>query len=89
MIKTYIKKPIPIEAIQWTGDNEAEILKFSRSARFVYHETCEDTVTELYIHTLEGDMYAKVGDYIIKGVAGETYPCAQLIFERTYEEVPE
>ena len=39
------------------------------------------------IHTLEGDVKANRGDYIIKGVKGEFYPCRQDIFEQTYEEV--
>ena len=39
------------------------------------------------IHTLEGDMKAKQGDYIIKGVKGEFYPCRKDIFEQTYEEI--
>lgn len=42
---------------------------------------------ELYIKTLEGDHHASVGDYIIRGVAGEFYPCKPDIFARTYEAV--
>lgn len=42
---------------------------------------------ELYIKTLEGNHHVSVGDYIIKGVAGELYPCKPDIFERTYEAV--
>lgn len=42
---------------------------------------------DLYVKTLEGDMYAKVGDYIIKGVNGELFPCKPDIFEKTYEKV--
>lgn len=45
------------------------------------------TDKEIIIHTLEGDMKADVGDYIIKGVNGEFYPCKPDIFEKTYEEV--
>ena len=47
------------------------------------------TDKELIIHTLEGDMKANVGDYIITGVNGEQYPCKPDIFEKTYEEVEE
>lgn len=43
----------------------------------------------MYIETLEGTMKASVGDYIIKGVNGEFYPCKPDIFEKTYEEVAE
>ena len=45
------------------------------------------TDKELVIHTLEGDMKANVGDYIITGVNGEQYPCKLDIFEKTYEPV--
>jgi hypothetical protein len=41
----------------------------------------------MIIHTLEGDMVASIGDYVITGVAGEQYPCKPDIFEQTYEEV--
>jgi len=45
------------------------------------------TDKEVIIHTLEGDMKANVGDYIITGVKGEKYPCKPDIFEQTYEPV--
>ena len=90
MIKRYVKRPIAIEAIQWDGTNTSELMKFSRDVRFIYHEDNTKTVLpQLYIQTLEGDLYAKIGDYIIKGVKGEIYPCNRLIFEETYEEVKE
>ena len=44
---------------------------------------------EITIHTLEGDLMASVGDYIITGVNGEKYPCKPDIFKKTYEEVKE
>ena len=47
------------------------------------------TETEVVVHTLEGDLTAQPGDYIITGVAGEQYPCKAEIFEATYEEVEE
>lgn len=80
MPKKYRNKPVVIEAVQWTGDNEREIYDFgvsysvARSGRLV-------------IDTLEGEMLASVGDYIIKGVQGEFYPCKPDIFEATYEAV--
>lgn len=89
-MKKYVKKPIPIEAVQWDGTNTSELMRFSRDIRFIYHEGEDKKVsTEMYVHTLEGDLYAKVGDYIIKGIRGEVYPCAREIFEETYEEVPD
>lgn len=47
------------------------------------------TDKEVIIHTLEGDMTASIGDYIITGVNGENYPCKPDIFEKTYDEITE
>ena len=88
MEKSYIKRPIPIKAIQWTGENTKEIMKFCKDARIIYHEAVEENITaDLYIHTLEGDMHANIGDFIIRGVRGEFYPCDGNIFLETYQEV--
>ena len=91
MIKKYVKKPIPIEAVEWNGLNTNEILDFSKDAFFEYYTGAYDAgagpvVATLYIKTLEGNMKARVGDYIIKGVRGEFYPCEKTIFEETYDE---
>lgn len=82
MIKKYRKKPVVIEAIQWIGNNLSEIDNF-------IGRTVDNKETTLVIHTLEGDMEASIGDYIIKGVKGEFYPCKPDIFDKTYEEVTE
>ena len=82
MIKKYRKKPIAIDAVQWTGDNLAELRKLEG---FNAVHTCFSG--KLNINTYEGVMNASVGDYIIKGVQGEFYPCKPDIFEQTYEEV--
>ena len=81
------KKPIVIDAIQWTGDNVAEILDFvgHSDIRITKHTKNEVEVCELYINTLEGTMHASEEDWIIKGVHGELYPCKPDIFEETYE----
>ncbi len=76
------KKPIVIEAIQFDGspDTAHEIYKLStRDISYIGDH--------LTIRTLEGPMTASVGDWIIKGVAGEVYPCKPDIFEATYEPV--
>lgn len=49
----------------------------------------EQTDKEIIIHTLEGDMKANIGDYIITGVNGEKYPCKPDIFQKTYEKIKE
>lgn len=79
----YRKKPVEIEAIQWTGNNETEIAEFTRNGnRYIEFE---DDICR--IETLEGIMTASKGDFIIKGVKGEFYPCKPDIFEQTYEKV--
>lgn len=82
MIATYIKKPVKIDACQWTGDNVEEIKGFVNPIA----EYLEDE-NVIIIHTLEGDMKAEVNDYIIKGVKGEFYPCKPDIFKETYNIV--
>lgn len=79
----YIKKPVTVEAVQWTGRNMLELIHFTASQ-------CNFTNAgnvSIIIPTLEGDMGAKDGDYIIRGVEGEFYPCRKEIFEKTYEKV--
>ena len=73
------KKPVTIEAIQWTGTNLDEIDKFMSGVHWSVPE--HDPV----IPTLEGDMKVSLNDWIIKGVKGEFYPCKPDIFEATYE----
>lgn len=77
----YRKKPVIIEAIQWLGENEKEIFDFVEDK---YHMNSDG---RLVIETLEGEHIANVGDYIIKGIKGEFYPCKPDIFHQTYEEV--
>ena len=91
MIKKYRKKPVVIEAVQWTGSNMREIAEFAGEAAHITtnYKLPAQVRHKLEIATLEGDHRANIGDYIIKGVAGEFYPCKPEIFEQTYEEVGE
>lgn len=84
MIKRYRKKPVEIEAVQWTGDNLPIIVAFMQKV-----PQCDLTMgnEKVFINTLEGTMTASIGDYIIKGVKGEFYPCKPDIFEQIYYEV--
>lgn len=84
-MKKYRKKPVVIEAIQWNGINLEE-LKWFMKEKFKGTSVSETTF-ELQIPTLEGTMSASLGDYIIRGVKGEFYPCKPDIFEATYEPV--
>ena len=79
----YRKKPVEVEAVRWDGTNETEIVLFMGSMFRKNPINCY----ELQIQTLEGLMTARVGDYIIKGIKGEFYPCKPDIFEATYELV--
>lgn len=76
----YRKKPVVIEAVKYNGDNKVEIQEFVDK-----YLNYKPNTNNLLIETLEGVMEAKVGDYIIKGVRGEFYPCKPDIFEKTYE----
>lgn len=86
----FVKKPIMIEATRWTGHNLEAIKKWSGNPEcFVYGPGPGASDDLLMINTLEGHMSAQVGDWIIKGVKGELYPCKPDIFDATYEEVIE
>lgn len=74
------KKPVVIEAVQWDSTNVDEISSFASGNASLHADTIK-------IYALEGTMVANVGDWIIKGVNGEFYPCNPDIFEKTYEPV--
>lgn len=82
----YRKKPVVIEAVQIRPDNDDELLAFLCDHNVPFEIIADHTLT---ISTLEGDMVASPGDWIIKGVAGEFYPCKPDIFEATYEHLEE
>ena len=88
----YRKKPIIVEAFQWTGGPERmdapEWLADRIKAGKVFFEGDRDTGVKMRIETLEGTMRAELGDYIIRGIKGEIYPCKPDVFEATYEPVP-
>ena len=88
---TYRKKPILVEAWQWLGNDDlteapAWILDaLNRRILWFSHDSLNTLV--LIIPTLEGIMIVRPSDWIIRGVAGELYPCKPEIFEQTYEAV--
>lgn len=89
----YRKKPVEIEAIQLRQDTIVEIVDWLDGGGADYSVMAllpnEDEVHYLMIGTPEGAMRANLDDWIIRGVAGEFYPCKPDIFEATYEEVTE
>jgi hypothetical protein len=91
----YIKKPVTVEAIEWTGSNHREmnnflggdptgVLRTYGTNFYIQHSKVEGG---LVIKTLEGEHVAGIGDFIIKGVQGEFYPCKPHIFWLTYDKV--
>lgn len=80
--RKFKKKPIEIEALQFTGNNHTEIHDFT-GGMMIY----KGSNAPLFIKTLEGAMRASPGDWIIKGIQGEFYPCKADIFDETYEMV--
>jgi len=82
----YRKRPVIIEAFQWTGGPDQEedpewIIDAINAGQIWFKDH------HMYIHTLEGDHQANIGDFIIQGIQGEIYPCKPDIFESTYEKV--
>ena len=95
MIQKYVKKPVKIEALQFTGGNDVELMNWIRdNGGQISMKLASDTAYQAgagrpiftpIIHTLEGDMEVGRGDFVIKGVKGEFYPCKPDIFAETYD----
>lgn len=91
----YRKKPVEIEAVQWSGNANkkaidefvGKVLNTELESETAYLAGNGAPLFSLLIPTLEGEMKAMPNDYIIKGVKGEFYPCKPDIFEMTYEKV--
>ena len=82
------KRPVEIEAIQWTGSNVAEVIEFLKpGGSFEFSAGFGNGQGPMYINTLEGRMETTPGSWIIRGIAGEYYSCKPDIFEKTYEAV--
>jgi hypothetical protein len=80
----YRKKPVVIEAVQWNGANHLITETFMKGSGATI-DYSQSKLGVIQIPTLEGVMTAQAGDWIIKGVQGEFYPCKPDIFEQTYE----
>jgi len=86
----YRKKPVIVDAFRWTGDRDQIedpewIVEAIKSGKVRFSEDGES----LLVDTHEGILMANQGDYIIRGIQGEIYPCKPDIFEATYEQVEE
>ena len=80
------KKPVEVEAYKLTQDNAGMLADWCKG---LLVKRADNFEASIQIMTLEGVMTARQGDYIIKGVAGEYYPCAPAIFEKTYDIIEE
>ena len=93
----YVKKPIVIDALQWDGSEHRPMFNFLEGDNanmsnmfaigknfYIDHSKVEGG---LVIKTLEGEHLASIGDYIIKGIKGEYYPCKPDVFDLTYDKV--
>lgn len=82
----YRKKPVVIEAWQFTDENKDQLLHNLQSFQMnIQYSFSKEGNPVILIPTLEGEMTASIGDYIIKGIRGEFYPCKPDIFEQSYE----
>ena len=84
-MSTYKKKPVEVEAVEWTGENVKEITAFIPEGIWFMHK--QGDVSTLFINTLEGQHKAIPTDMIIRGVSNEYYPCKRDIFDKTYDKV--
>ena len=89
----FTKKPVTIEALQYPTDpfdnaGAISVYEWVRRNSLGKNSAYIDPMSgDLMIHTLEGDMRVSAGDWVIRGVQGEFYPCKPDIFKTTYEEV--
>lgn len=85
----YRKRPVVVDAIQATGTPESnrEIIDWTRGSDTpAYMDENAEGIDQLSINTKEGALWVSPGDWIIKGISGEFYPCKPNIFEKTYEK---
>ena len=87
MARRYRKKPVVIEAMHWDGSIQSADAIEAWSGGATRCRAQSDMTLWIFIETIEGEMRAGPGDWIIRGVRGEFYPCKNEIFEQTYEVV--
>jgi hypothetical protein len=83
----YRKRPVVISAVEWNGFNSADLIELANGAQLPGETVDPFSIIDgvLFIATLEGTMRAERGDWIIRGVKDELYPCKPEIFAATYE----
>lgn len=88
MIQEFVKKPVVIKAMKFSGSMDDVLFATAWVGKPLVFFGYVGELKSLEIQTLEGKMRALPGDFIIKGVNGEFYPCKPDIFEKSYEAVP-
>jgi hypothetical protein len=89
-IGIYRKKPVEVQAIQWTGDNARALVEFTGKKFDVFTEPCQedlDATASVFDMLHSTWVLCYTGDWIIRGIRGEFYPCRDDVFRETYEEV--
>lgn len=91
MAQRFIRRPATVEAIQWTGDNYEEIREWSWDGRCNLVALLDDEPGTLMVYISVEDQWVRVrkGWWVIRGVLGECYPCANDVFIHSWEEMPE
>lgn len=84
-IQKYKNKPKEIEAVQFTDPGQFPMLVKWIGKENIYLQNNNDLDFRISFMSIEGSVFANIGDYIIKGIEGEFYPCKESIFEKTYE----
>ena len=84
-VLSYIKRPVVVQAIKYDGTNEKEVMAFLGPDYVANSVATRDGA--IFVQTLEGVVIASVGDFLIRGIKGEHYPCKPDIFQATYDLV--
>ena len=85
-VRSFRKKPVVVEALRYTGVNDDRMADLTAFLGYTPEVRDVGNVLHVVIPTLEGDHLATPGDWIIRGIAGEFYPCKPDIFAATYDE---
>ena len=90
MIETFRKIPVEVQATQWTGENWEELIDFTDNKfDYAHFGLCEDNTRRAGVYDELHTTWVQltIGDYIIRGIAGEFYPCNEAVFLKTYEKI--
>ncbi len=89
MVTEFTKKPVTVQAVQWRGDNEAEVRELTGRTHFRQTSSHSDPEITAEVRDVLHSTWVgvKAGQWVIRGVAGEFYPIDQQVLTATYDEV--